>query len=231
MKAMILAAGLGTRLKPLTDKIPKALVSVDGKPLLEHVIQKLKSHGFDEIIINVHHFAEQAIDYLEEQNNFGIKIEISDEREKLLDTGGGVKKASWFFDDGKPFLVHNVDIISDTDLTALYRQHLYSETIATLSVRERKSSRYLLFDDKYVLCGWKNITSGETKLPRLANSSFKELAFSGIQILSPLILDLLPDKDVFSLIDLYLSIAANQKIMGMIDNSSHWIDAGKIIAC
>ncbi|MFH1195740.1 MAG: nucleotidyltransferase family protein [bacterium] len=227
MKAMILAAGLGTRLKPLTDERPKALVPFNGKPLLEHVITKLISQGFYEIIINVHHFAEQVIDYVSKKNSFGIRIEISDERDKLLDTGGGVKKASWFFDDGKPFLVHNVDIISDTDLTALFRHHVDKEEIATLSVRERKSSRYLLFDDDNTLCGWKNVNTGEIKLPRQTNSTLKELAFSGIQILSPQIFNFMPDVEVFSSIDLYLGLAARFEIKGLIDQSLKWIDAGK----
>ena len=131
MKAMIFAAGLGTRLKPVTDTIPKALVPVNGKPLLEHIILKIKNAGFDEIIVNVHHFPDQIIEFIELNNQFGIRIEISDERDRLLETGGGIKKAEWFFDDNQPFLVHNVDILSNLDLKKLYTNHLKSNSMAT----------------------------------------------------------------------------------------------------
>ena len=153
---MIFAAGLGTRLKPLTDDRPKAMVEVNGKPLIQHIIEKLTANGFDEIIVNVHHFAEQIIDFLHENNNFGIRIEISDERGMLLETGGGIKKAAHFFDDGKPFLVHNVDIFSNADLRELYNHHIESSSAATLLVSDRKSSRNLLFNDDMRLCGWQN---------------------------------------------------------------------------
>ena len=151
---MIFAAGLGTRLKPLTDHMPKALVPVAGKPMLEHVILKLIASGFDEIVINVHHFAEQIIDFLKEKNNFGIKIWISDETEELLDTGGGIKKASSLLNE--PFLVHNADILSNVDLKTLYDFHIASENDATLLVSPRKTVRYLLFNQTNRLCGWIN---------------------------------------------------------------------------
>ena len=151
---MIFAAGLGTRLTPLTDHMPKALVPVAGKPMLEHVILKLIASGFDEIVINVHHFAEQIIDFLKDKNNFGIKIWISDETEELLDTGGGIKKASSLLND--PFLVHNADILSNVDLKPLYDFHLASESAATLLVSPRKTVRYLLFDQTHRHCGWIN---------------------------------------------------------------------------
>ena len=134
MKAMIFAAGLGTRLKPLTDNIPKALVPVAGKPLLQHTIEKLKQSGFDEIIINIHHFGQQIIDFVQENHLFDIRIEFSDEREQLLDTGGGIKKAAWFFDDNEPFLIHNVDILSNVNLHDLYHFHLKNNTAATLQI-------------------------------------------------------------------------------------------------
>ena len=145
MKAMIFAAGYGTRLKPITDTLPKALVPIQGKPLLEHVIEKLKKSGVDEIIVNVHYLGTQIIDFIQERNSFGIRVEISDERENILDTGGGIKKAVHFFNDGKPFLVHNVDILSNVDLNALYEQHLNDpERLASLVVSERSTNRYLL---------------------------------------------------------------------------------------
>ena len=143
MKAMIFAAGLGTRLKPMTNTIPKALVSVGGKPLLQHTIEKLKGAGFDEIIINLHHFPEQIIDFVEANNHFGIRIEYSDEREKLLNTGGAIKKASWFFDDNEPLLIHNVDILSNLDLEWIIDRHREQQTMATLVCSQRKTSRYL----------------------------------------------------------------------------------------
>ena len=157
MKAMIFAAGLGTRLKPLTDTMPKALVPIAGKPLLEHIITKLIAAGFDEIIVNVHHFADQIVDFLKSKNNFGIRIEISDETDLLLETGGGIKHASAFFDDGKPFLVHNVDILSNLDLSDFYQTSLKNNGLATLLVSERNSSRYFLFDDNAKLCFKQNL--------------------------------------------------------------------------
>src|ERR1035437_430043 len=156
MKAMIFAAGLGTRLKPITDNLPKALVPITGKPLLEHTILKLKSAGFDEIIVNIHHFPDQIIDFLKVNNNFGIRIEVSDERDQLLDTGGGIRKAKQFFDNGEPFLVHNVDILSNVDLAELYNQHLRTNSLATLVVSQRDTFRYLLFDNNLRLNGWIN---------------------------------------------------------------------------
>ena len=160
MKAMIFAAGLGTRLKPLTDHMPKALVPVAGKPMLEHVIEKLKASGFNEIVINVHHFGNQIIDFLKEKDNFGIQIWISDETEELLDTGGGIKKAAHFFDE--PFLVHNADILSNVNLKALYEYHQASGNDATLLVSPRKTVRYLLFEENR-LCGWVNKDTLQTK--------------------------------------------------------------------
>ena len=153
MKAMIFAAGMGTRLKPLTDSIPKALIPVGGIPLLEHVILKVKAAGFSDIIINVHHFHNQIIDFLQTKNNFDINIAISDERNQLLETGGGLKKAQWFLDDKAPFLVHNVDILSNVDLKTLYEQHLQNAALATLVVSQRESMRYFLFDEQHNLKG------------------------------------------------------------------------------
>jgi len=228
MRAMIFAAGLGTRLKPLTDFKPKALVKVKNIPLLEIAINKLKTSGFNEIIINVHHFADMIIDFLKSKNNFGIRIEISDERESLLDTGGGLKKASWFFDDGKPFLVYNVDILSDIDLQKMYQFHQASNSIATLAVKNRNTQRYLLFDDENLLCGWQNIKSGEIKNARQTNLSLHQLAYSGIQIINSSIFFLMPDDKVFSIIDFYLSIAAKQRITAFNHDETYWLDLGKL---
>ena len=178
---MIFAAGLGTRLKPLTDRIPKALVPVNGIPMLQHVILKLKQAGFTEIVINIHHFGEQIIDFLQAHQNFGITIHISDEREELLDTGGGIKKAIPFFSGNEPFLVHNVDILSDTDLKALYDYHQQSTNDATLLVSQRETSRYLLFDkDNARLCGWINKQTLQTKPNGFAASTLSPLPSSAI---------------------------------------------------
>lgn len=230
MKAMIFAAGLGTRLKPLTDTLPKALVPIAGKPLLEHVILKLKSAGFEEIIVNVHHFPDQIIDFLKVNNNFGIRIEVSDERDLLLDTGGGIRKAAWFFDDGKPFLVHNVDILSNVDLQALYNQHLRTNALATLVVSKRDTFRYLLFDDNFRLNGWVNEKTGETKPADLKDSEkFQKLAFSGIQVLSPAVLDLMETLEPkFPIMDFYLSNASTQVISGFVPYNYSMLDVGKL---
>jgi len=227
MRAFLLSAGLGTRLKPLTDTIPKALVQINGVTLLEHIIKRLISFGFDSIIINVHHFGDQVINFLKEKNNFGVEIKISDERNQLLDTGGGLKKVSSFFNDNKPFLIHNVDILSDLNLSELYHYHLKSNSIATLAVQNRKSSRYFLFDEDKNLCGWKNEKTLETKIARQQIGSLTQFAFSGIQIINPKIFQFMPEKNIFSLVDLYLSIASKEQISYFDHTGSLFIDLGK----
>lgn len=226
MKAMILAAGLGTRLRPLTDSMPKALIRVGDYTLLQFSLLKLKHAGFDEIIINLHHKSELIKKYLIENNNFGCRIEFSDETEKLLDTGGGLKKAAWFFDDNRPFAVYNCDIISSLNLTEMYQYHLSTGAMATLAVKQRSTERYLLFDTQQKLCGWKNIRTGETII-HFSTGAIIELAFSGIHILSPILLNHFPTEDKFSIIQTYLSLSQNHTIMGYPDESTYWIDAGK----
>lgn len=184
---MIFAAGLGTRLRPLTDHTPKALVSVAGKPMLERVILRLKEAGFNDITVNIHHFGEQIIGFLRANNNFGVTIHISDEREMLLDTGGGIKKARPFLDGDEPFLVHNADILSDINLAEFYRHHRESDAEATLLVSRRQTSRYLLLDDANRLHGWINKSTGETKPEGFSfrEGRYKEMAFGGIHVISP----------------------------------------------
>ncbi|MDZ7624781.1 MAG: nucleotidyltransferase family protein [Ignavibacteriaceae bacterium] len=228
MRAMILAAGLGTRLKPLTDSTPKALIKIKEHTLLELQIKKLKAEGFNQIIINVHHFAEQIKNYLKQNNFFDCTIEISDESEKLLDTGGGLKKASHFFSDGKPFLVYNVDILSNIDLKKLKEYYLASSSIAALAIQDRKSSRKFLFDKNKILCGWMNEKSGEKIITRDEQSELFPYSFSGVQIVDPKIFKYFPDKDVFSLVELYLSAAKQEKIIGYVHNEDEWLDLGKI---
>ena len=230
MKAMIFAAGLGTRLKPITDNLPKALVPIAGKPLLEHVIFKLKASGFDEILINVHHFPDQIIDFIRANNAFGIRIEISDERDMLLDTGGGVKKAAAFFDDNKPFLVHNVDILSNINLTELYNQHLRSNPLATLVVSRRDTFRYLLFDDGLRLRGWINEKTGETKPADFKHPErYNKLAFSGIQVLSPQVFELMHNQpDKFPIMDFYLQNMNINNILSFVPADYKMLDVGKL---
>jgi NDP-sugar pyrophosphorylase family protein len=231
MKAMIFAAGMGTRLKPLTDTIPKALVPVAGKPLLQHVIEKLRNYGFDEIIINIHHFADQIIDFVASENHFNIRIEFSHERDELLDTGGGIRKASWFFDDGKPFLVHNVDILSNIDLAALYQAHRKNNPLATLVCSERQTTRYLLFDRNQHLQGWINEKTGEIKSPisSLQPQHYLKLAFSGIHILEPSILQHMRDfPDRFPIVDFYLSLCDRHSISCFAPKELKMMDVGKL---
>ena len=228
MKAMILAAGLGTRLRPLTDTLPKALLPIAGRPMLEHVIRRLKRFGVDAIIINVHHHPQQIIDFVREKNDFGIRIEVSVEDE-LLDTGGGLQRAAWFFDDGAPFLVHNVDVLTDLDLGAMLEQHRQSGALATLAVRQRQTSRYLLFRrDDLQLAGWHSTKTGEM---RWASQPVEEplfLSFMGIHALSPAILPRLDQASPFPILPAYLRLAAaGQPIRGFRADSCRWLDLGR----
>ncbi|MBI5217508.1 MAG: nucleotidyltransferase family protein [Bacteroidia bacterium] len=227
MKAMIFAAGLGTRLKPLTDAKPKALIEINGIPLLEIVINKLISYGFNKIIINVHHFPYHIIDFLKKKKNFNIHIEISDESGQLLDTGGGLRKACWFLQDKHPVLIHNVDVFSDIDLTNLYEAHINSGALATLAVRSRRSSRYFLFDEDLTLCGWENVKTGDREITKFTGAELTPMAFSGIQILSPAFFDNITENGVFSIVATYLRLSANHKIHAYIHDNSFWLDLGK----
>ena len=225
---MILAAGLGTRLFPLTADKPKALVEVQGIPMLEVLIKKLIRFNFTEVIINVYHYPGQIVDFIKSKNYFGIRIEFSDESGKLLDTGGGLKKAAWFFNDEKPFLVHNVDILSNIDLNGLNQFHEKNGTLATVCVKKRQSSRYFLFDKDNLLCGWKNIKTGEQILTKTNVPSPVELAFSGIHIISPQIFGMIEENGIFSIIDLYLRLSKNNGIIGYRHDDDYLFDLGKI---
>ncbi len=231
MKAMIFAAGLGTRLKPLTDTVPKALIPVGGKPLLQHVIEKLKNSGVDEIIINVHHFANQIIKFIELNNSFDIRIEFSDETEELLDTGGAIKKASWFFDDGKPFLIHNVDILSNINLDELYKYHLREGVDAVMVVSLRDTSRYLLFSKEGRLSGWTNVQTNEIKSPYLdiKVEDYSKYAFSGIHIFNPSLFECFEEfGNKFSIIDFYLDICKRKEVISFVPDNFSMVDVGKI---
>jgi N-acetyl-alpha-D-muramate 1-phosphate uridylyltransferase len=225
MQAMILAAGLGTRLKPITESIPKALVEVNGKTLLEIAIRNLIENDFRKIIINVHHFADKVKDYLS-RNTFAADIIVSDESGLLLDTGGGIKFANNYFDDS-PLLVHNVDIISNLNLREFYQYHLSDDAIASLVVSKRISNRYLLFNDNNTLCGWEDVKNNEKIIVREKDNLYR-FAFNGIHILNPQIIHQFPDEKVFSVIKAYLKLAETEEIQGYICNDIKWIDVGKI---
>ena len=227
MKAMILAAGLGTRLLPLTKDKPKALIPLAGVPLLEIVLRRLIAANFNEIIINAHHYCEQIIDFIHKNDFPGIRIEISVE-EKLLDTGGALKKAAWFFDDNQPFLLHNVDVLTDMDYSALLDFHKKHNALATLAVRKRKSSRYLLFDDEGRLCGWKSARDSEIKMAYPTQRKLYEYAFSGIHVISPALFAWFEEQEVFSIIDTYLKAAGQEAaIYAFPSDQWRWLDAGK----
>lgn len=228
MKAMIFAAGIGSRLRPLTDEIPKALVKVDGIPMIERVLMKFKASGITEIIINVHHHAEKIISFLQQNESFGLQIAISDESDCLLDTGGGLWKASWFFDDNQPFIVHNVDVLSGVDFDAMLSHHQSSHCIATLAVSERTTSRYFLFDDEMKLCGWENLKENKRIIAGSRDSVMLPFAFSGIQIVDPVVFRLIHRKGKFSIVDVYLELAFSHIIKGMKHSSDEWIDMGKL---
>src|SRR5260221_3760282 len=232
MRALALAAGLGTRLRPLTNDRPKALVELGGRTLLEIALARLASAGVREVIINVHHFADIVIQYLETKDNFGLKVEVSRE-ELLLDTGGGLKKAGWFFlqDPNRldePFILHNVDVVSTIDLNRMVRIHLENEALATLAVQERESSRYLLFDEQGELCGRRIGRDQEPELVR-SSPSLQQLAFSGIHIISPRLLPKMSEEGVFSIIATYVRLAKEGgKIMAFLADDCYWRDLGRI---
>jgi mannose-1-phosphate guanylyltransferase len=231
MKAMVLAAGLGTRLRPLTNDRPKALVELAGRTLLEITLTRLRGFGVREVIVNVHHFAEQIVAYLNTNEKFGMRIEVSRE-EVLLDTGGGLKKAAWFFlEDAnrldEPFILHNVDVVSTIDLKRMVEFHAEREALATLAVRERETSRYLLFDEKLQLCGRR---AGRDQEPEIIPPSvnLQPLAFSGIHVISPRLLPMITEEGFFSIVPRYLRFAAQgEKIMAFRADEYYWRDLGR----
>lgn len=230
MKAMILAAGLGTRLRPLTDHRPKALVEVAGRTMLEITLSRLRAFSIRDVIINVHHFPDMILDYLKANNNFDMRIEVSRE-EVLLDTGGGLKKAAWFFledsNRSEPFVLHNVDVISTIDLQRMIEFHVENQALATLAVQDRKTSRYLIFDEQLRLCGpfaGDNHKVGSEWVPAHA----QRVGFSGIHVISPRLFPLMTEEGVFSIIHAYLRLAANsEKILAFRADDFYWRDLGR----
>jgi NDP-sugar pyrophosphorylase family protein len=226
MKAIIFAAGLGTRLKPITNHIPKALVPVNGKPLIDYAVEKLIDAGIHEIVINIHHFGDLIINHIK-TSSYPISIHFSDERDQLLETGGALKKAASILKGNDPVIALNVDVISSINLKKLISQHIKTNALVTLAVRKRETSRYLLFNNQMELTGWKNIKTNEIKMAREQQKDLTQLAFSGIQVLSPHFFDLITETGKFSVIEIYLRLASTQKIMGFNDTSPFWIDVGK----
>ncbi|WP_298766358.1 nucleotidyltransferase family protein [uncultured Alloprevotella sp.] len=229
MRAMLFAAGKGTRLRPITDRLPKALVPVAGKPLLAIIIERLRNAGVEEIVINIHHFGEQILDYLS-NNDFGVNISVSDERESLLDTGGGLKKAvPLFSSSNEPILLHNVDILSDADIALFYEKS--STQAATLLVSSRKTSRYLLFDENNCLRAWQNVMTGEVRTPYadIDLGRLRPYAFSGIHCFSPSLFPFMEIfADRFSLIDFYLQVCDKVDVKCEVNPDLRMLDVGKI---
>ena len=232
MRAMILAAGLGTRLRPLTDSRPKALVEVGGRTLLEITLARLHEAGVTEVILNVHHHAQMVADYLRANSNFGLPIEISREDDLLLDTGGGLKNAAWFFLEtsgrrDEPFILHNVDVITNIDLKRMVRHHEEKGALTTLAVQKRDSSRQLLFDDDMTLCG-RRVQGRPDEIARKAAVS-QPWAFSGIHLISARLLKMICEEGVFSIIDVYLRLAAKGEfILGFPADEYYWRDVGRL---
>lgn len=226
MKAMIFAAGLGTRLKPFTEHHPKALAVVNGKTLLQRNIEYLKSFGFTDITLNVHHFPDQIRDFLNLNSNFQTKISISDESGALLETGGGLKKAAPFLQGNEPFLVMNVDILTNLNLTHLIECHRSKKALSTLAVTQRDTSRYFLFDENHRLCGWKNVKTGEERIMTDQKKLIMK-AFSGIHVIEPPIFELMKQDGKFSIVDVYLELCKSELIMGYDHSDDLLIDVGR----
>lgn len=226
MKAMILAAGKGTRLGLLTRNKPKALVSFNGKPMLESLILRLKAQGFEEILINVHHHAKQIMKFVKEHDSFGIDIKFSHEKGELLDTGGAIAFAGEFIQGSEPVLIHNVDVYSDLDYRELIYHHIDSQAMATLVVRERETSRKLLFDKNLLLKGWENQKTGEKRWTEKQMENVSSLAYSGIYVVCPGFAASMPFKGTFSIIDAWLEMANRYEICAWVDKNSRWYDLG-----
>ena len=227
MKAMILAAGRGTRMLPLTETLPKALIEVQGITLLEHTIRYLKYFGVNDIVINIHHHARQIVDFIQRNNSFGITISFSDESDLLLDTGGGLFNARWFFTNTEPFILTSSDVITDLDLAELVKFHQQQQALVTLAVKHRKSSRDFLFDNDFQVLGWHNNTTGQTKLITDA-AEFQRAAFSTIHVIDPRLFELITERGPFSIIDVYLRLAASHPVKGYVHDSSRWFECGRI---
>jgi N-acetyl-alpha-D-muramate 1-phosphate uridylyltransferase len=226
MKAMLLAAGLGSRLKPWTDHHPKALAEVNGKSLLQRNIEYLQSFGITEVIVNVHHFAGQIIEAIQQNNGWGSQVTISDESDAVLETGGGLQKAAWYFETCQAFLVMNADMLTNLDINQMTAFHHQEKPLATLAITQRETSRYFLFDESNTLCGWQNIKTGEEKKPRAA-ANYLPRAFSGIHIIEPDLLKNIRFEGKFSMVDVYLDLCSQYFIKGFDHSNGLLLDVGK----
>ena len=226
MRAMIFAAGLGTRLKPWTDQHPKALATVNGKTLLQRNIEYLQQYNIEEIVVNIHHFPEQIKEAVHQSNGWGSHVVFSDETVQLLETGGGLKKAESLLVGNGAFVVMNVDILTDLNLGKMIEMHNYSRAIATLATMDRVTSRYLLFNSQNEMVGWQNVNTGETKIARSAKD-YIPLAFGGVHVMSDMIFPMIKQTGKFSIIDTYLDLAHDSKIMGFDHSGGKLVDVGK----
>jgi NDP-sugar pyrophosphorylase family protein len=228
MKAMVLAAGVGSRLRPITDSIPKALVEINGTPILEIILRRLEAAGVREVILNLHHLGEQIVEFLKSRQNFGLRIEFSRE-EELLDTGGGLKKASWFFDDEQPFFLHNVDALTNVNLHQMLQAHHCRNALATLLTQDRLSSRFFLFDSSERLCGWESTEAGKLVWSGIPVPGARRLAFNGIHVVSPRIFPMISEAGRFSINQTYLRLAGEgERILAHHPENFFWRDIGRI---
>jgi NDP-sugar pyrophosphorylase family protein len=227
MKAMIFAAGLGTRLKPFTDHHPKALAVVNGKSLLQRNVLYLQQYGITEVIVNVHHFAGQIIDAISNNKGWGSNITISNETSEVLETGGGLKKAAWYFAGETDFVVMNADILTNMNLHAMIQQHQHNQPLATLAVTQRTSSRYFLFNQQQRLCGWQNTKTNQQRLPLNSPQPLVQKAFSGIHVISTQLLPLITQQGKFSMVEVYLQLAASHTIQSYDHTGTILLDVGK----
>ena len=226
MKAMIFSAGLGTRFKPWTDKHPKALALVNGKPLLQHNIEYLQRYGITDVVINVHHFADQIIEAVKQNSGWGSNILISDETNEVLETGGGLLKAKDLLQNGKPFVTLNADFLTDLNVANLIEFHKNKKSLISFGITNRKTSRYFLFDEDNRLCGWRNTTTGEEKIS-IVKDNLRQMAYSCVVVFQPEIFELIPQRGKFSLVETYLSLAADYPIYGYDHSGDKLVDVGK----
>ncbi len=224
---MILAAGLGTRLSPLTDNKPKAMVPFKGVPLVERVIRNLASAGVDQIIVNVHHYAEQVIEFLDRLDVAGVKLSISDERHQLMDTGGALPYAREYFSGEEDFLVHNVDVVTNLDIAALIKAHSRGDALVTMAVKKRPTSRYLMFDSKGFLCGWRHNETGEQRIVRKPCGTMEDFGNSCVQVINKEFFTHFPDPQPLNLTNMYLDLAGDYRIQPFIHNEDYWYDLGR----
>jgi MurNAc alpha-1-phosphate uridylyltransferase len=226
MRAMILAAGQGTRLRPLTNDIPKPLVRFQGKPLLEIIIDRLLSSGIEKIVVNIHHLAGQVLEFLKSRDYYNGRVLVSDETDRLMDTGGGVLKARELLDNGEPFILHNVDVYTNLDITRLVKAHEADNSVITIAVKKRTPSRSLLFDEQNYLSGWQNNKTGEIKIIRDFKGDLKDFGNSCVYVINPEFFELVSCKEPVSLTDLYLDLAKTHQIKGYIHDQDYWYNLG-----